>query len=129
MSDRIGVINITRNNMPFIPKKTLHSLLYTRNYTFKQRIFKHVLKRQPMILLDKWTLTDTLAILSHPERRTTPEIHPRCKSASKEKSSLRQKAHEETQRRAYANAYKELQDEISMLQHEKHNIQGLFSIE
>ena len=76
----------------------------------------------PMILLDKWNLTETLATLSHPERRTTPEIH----TANEKENSLRKRAREEAQRRAYANAYKELQDELSMMHN---NNTSVFSIE
>jgi hypothetical protein len=79
-----------------------------------------------MLILDKWTLRDTLALLSHPERKT--EI--RARRNKKEKSAL-QKEHEETQRLAYANAYKELQEEISRLRHKKEidDYPSVFSIE
>jgi hypothetical protein len=63
----------------------------------------------PMILLYRWTLADTLATLSHPERKPTPEIH------TANENVLKQRAREEAQRRAYANAYKELQDELNTI--------------
>ncbi len=51
-----------------------------------------------MLFLDKWTFRDTMASLTHPERRTEDEIP----SLAREK---------ESQRLAYALAYKEMQDE------------------
>jgi len=53
-----------------------------------------------MLFLDKWTFRDTMASLTHPERRTEDEI-PSLLAREKE-----------SQRLAYALAYKEMQDEL-----------------
>jgi hypothetical protein len=56
-----------------------------------------------MLLLDKWTLTGTLTLLSHPERARTAVI----------KETNPSKQQQEEQRRRYAEAYQELMDEVS----------------
>ena len=53
-----------------------------------------------MLFLDKWTFRDTMASLTHPERKTEDEI-PSLLAREKE-----------SQRLAYALAYKEMQDEL-----------------
>jgi galactose-1-phosphate uridylyltransferase len=58
-----------------------------------------------MLLLDKWTLTGTLTLLSHPERFRTAVI--------KKTNHSNQTLQQEEQRRVYAEAYQELMDEIS----------------
>jgi hypothetical protein len=60
-----------------------------------------------MLFLDKWTFRDTMASLTHPERRIEDEI-----------IIAREKEHdEEAQRRAYAKAYKEMQDELDTMRY------------
>ncbi len=54
-----------------------------------------------MLLLDKWTLTDTLALLSHPERARFAAV----------KDTETEKTQDNTD--AYAEAYRELMDELS----------------
>ncbi len=62
-----------------------------------------------MLFLDKWTFRDTMASLTHPERRTEDEIII---------ALAREKEHdEEAQRRAYAKAYKEMQDELDTMRY------------
>jgi hypothetical protein len=58
-----------------------------------------------MLILDKWTLTGTLTLLSHPERARTVAI--------KEINDSKHAQQQEEQRRRYTEAYQELMDEIS----------------
>ena len=66
-----------------------------------------------MLILDKWTLTGTLTLLSHPERARTVAI--------KETNDSKHAQQQEEQRRRYAEAYQELMDEISGMRDESTN--------
>jgi hypothetical protein len=54
-----------------------------------------------MLFLEKWTFRDTMASLTHPERS--------------EIAQTRGETEHEAQRRAYAKAYKEMQDELDAM--------------
>ena len=54
-----------------------------------------------MLFLDKWTFRDTMASLTHPERS--------------EIAQTRGETEHEAQRRAYAEAYKDMQDELDAM--------------
>ena len=58
-----------------------------------------------MLILDKWTLKDTLVLLNHPERVYTAKEHQLREEARRIKIANEKRA-------AYERAYKQLMDEI-----------------
>ena len=75
-------------------------------------VFKQISTHSTMLHLDKWNMTETFRILTHPEQTQMKVRHTASSQCKTKHSQMHKKKDTEMKQTYYANAYKEMMDTV-----------------